>query len=156
MQAVGNDFIVIAEPENLDLSTLALSVCHRRFGIGADGLLTYRPLPQSNGVQFRIFNADGSEDTMCGNGLRCVVKLAVERGQILREGVAHTLAGLIPYSVNSPLWSDGAAKSRWIDLSGASGGIVSTIVEHSQRIMGAPERAVKSRKAVSSYLIIDL
>ena len=49
MQAIGNDFVVIEEPKNTDLAALALRVCDRRFGIGADGLLTYtllNPSPQ--------------------------------------------------------------------------------------------------------------
>ncbi len=95
MQAVGNDFVVIEEPENIDLSALAARVCDRRFGIGADGLLTYKPT--DHGLHFRIFNADGSEDTMCGNGLRCVVRLAVERGVAPDEGVARTRAGEVRY-----------------------------------------------------------
>ncbi|WP_395092421.1 diaminopimelate epimerase [Armatimonas sp.] len=99
MQAVGNDFVVLAEPENTDLTALARRVCDRRFGIGADGLLTYKPCDK--GLVFRIFNADGSEDTMCGNGLRCVVTLAVERRQVPREGIAQTRSGPIPYSVGS-------------------------------------------------------
>ncbi|WP_394793244.1 diaminopimelate epimerase [Armatimonas sp.] len=99
MQAVGNDFVVVEEPKNTDLAALALRVCDRRFGIGADGLLTYQP--QGSGLHFRIFNADGSEDTMCGNGLRCVVTLAVERGQVPREGIAQTRSGPVPYTVNT-------------------------------------------------------
>jgi diaminopimelate epimerase len=95
MQAVGNDFIVIEEPEGLDLAALAKQTCDRRFGIGADGLLTYQSHPA--GLVFRIFNADGSEDTMCGNGLRCVVKLAALRGQVPPQGVAETPAGDVPY-----------------------------------------------------------
>jgi diaminopimelate epimerase len=98
MQAVGNDFVVIEEPEssqNIDLAALAITVCDRRFGIGADGLLTYTAT--QTGLTFRIFNADGSEDTMCGNGLRCVVKLAALRGQVPSQGIAQTPSGDIPY-----------------------------------------------------------
>ena len=95
MQAVGNDFVVIEEPEDIDLAALAIKACDRRFGIGADGLLAYKP--KDTGLHFRIFNADGSEDTMCGNGLRCVVRLAVERGVAQDEGVARTRAGDVPY-----------------------------------------------------------
>ena len=72
MQAIGNDFIVIAEPENTDLAALALRVCDRRFGIGADGLLIYQP--QAVGLRFRIFNADGSEDTMWGSCRNAVLQ----------------------------------------------------------------------------------
>ncbi|MEO7715871.1 MAG: diaminopimelate epimerase [Capsulimonas sp.] len=83
MQGVGNDFVVIdaaAFPKDGDLAALALHVCERRFGIGADGLLV---VGQSDSetvpVTMRMFNPDGSED-MCGNGLRCVGLWAFARG----------------------------------------------------------------------------
>ncbi|MBB6052138.1 diaminopimelate epimerase [Armatimonas rosea] len=118
MQAIGNDFVVIEEPENIDLSALAAKVCDRRFGIGADGMLTYKANPPASpfvplseapslaaregwgGFRFRIFNADGSEDTMCGNGLRCVVRLATERGQVPLTGIAQTASGEVPYAID--------------------------------------------------------
>jgi len=97
MQAIGNDFIVVPESALGTLAPLTQALCDRRFGIGADGLLTVAPHPE--GLTFRIFNADGSEDTMCGNGLRCVVRWAVDTGQAPTTGVAHTQVGPIPYTI---------------------------------------------------------
>ena len=75
MHALGNDFIVIDDRESKlrRLSRLSEKLCHRRFGIGADQLLL---LGHSNTADFsmRIFNADGSEVEMCGNGIRCLGK----------------------------------------------------------------------------------
>lgn len=96
MQAIGNDFVVIDEALATGLASLAQQLCDRRRGIGADGLLTFAPHPE--GFTFRIFNADGSEDTMCGNGLRCMVRWAVDTGLAPATGTAHTPVGPIPYT----------------------------------------------------------
>jgi diaminopimelate epimerase len=80
MQATGNDFILIDARElERDWSKLAKAVCHRRLGIGGDGLIL---LLGSEVAQFRMcaFNLDGSEAEACGNGLRCLVKYVIESG----------------------------------------------------------------------------
>ncbi len=75
MHALGNDFIVIdnREAKLKSVSRIAEKLCHRRFGIGADQMLL---LGHSKNADFRmrIFNADGSEVEMCGNGIRCLGK----------------------------------------------------------------------------------
>ena len=78
MQGAGNDFVVI-EPQNaeIDWSHLALAVCNRHYGVGADGLLVLSPSRVAD-IRMRIFNADGSEASACGNGTRCVAKYCVE------------------------------------------------------------------------------
>ncbi len=73
MQGAGNDFVVIDSKRNLDWSKLAIKMCDRHFGIGADGLLISFPSKVAD-FKMRIFNADGSESAVCGNGLRCLVK----------------------------------------------------------------------------------
>jgi diaminopimelate epimerase len=80
LQATGNDFILIeAHRMKRDWSALAKAMCHRRFGVGADGVLLILP---SNKADFymRMFNPDGSEAEACGNGLRCAIRYAVESG----------------------------------------------------------------------------
>ena len=79
MQATGNDFIIIDYLENkLEYSykLLAEFLCDRHFGVGADGLITVEKSSISD-FKMRIFNKDGSEAEMCGNGIRCVRKVCI-------------------------------------------------------------------------------
>lgn len=97
MQATGNDFIILNYIENrLEYShkLLAEFMCNRHFGVGADGILI---LEESNIADFkmRIFNKDGSEAEMCGNGIRCFAKYVYEKGLIKKEKFKiETLAGI--------------------------------------------------------------
>jgi len=80
MQGTGNDFVLLeAQGDERDWPRLAQVVCDRHFGVGADGLILVLPSSRAD-VRMRMFNPDGSEAEMCGNGLRCVVKYAVEGG----------------------------------------------------------------------------
>ncbi len=81
MHGAGNDFIVIEDLNNMheDLSNLAKKLCHRNFGIGADGILVVKNSDKAQ-VQMIIINADGSVASMCGNGLRCFVKYVFDNG----------------------------------------------------------------------------
>jgi diaminopimelate epimerase len=97
MHALGNDFIVIDNrgegPE--EVAARAEVLCHRRFGIGADQILL---LQESSRADFRmlIYNADGSEVEMCGNGIRCLAKYIWSRGLSAADPLAiETLAGII-------------------------------------------------------------
>jgi len=107
MSGTGNDFIMI-DNMNLglktDLSNLAIRLCHRRFGIGADGIILIEP---SNEADFtmRIFNSDGSEAEMCGNGSRCAARFAAGQGIAGNRMKFKTLAGIIEAELNR----DGAA-----------------------------------------------
>jgi diaminopimelate epimerase len=79
MQGIGNDFVVVdacALPVNTDFSALAVSMCNRHLGVGADGLLAIGRSYQS--LTMRMFNPDGSED-VCGNGLRCAALWAFRK-----------------------------------------------------------------------------
>jgi len=101
MHGVGNDFVVIATDDfaRIPIASQPDTVrylCDRNFGIGADGVLTFLSLP--DGLVFCIFNADGSRDTMCGNGLRCVVTLLAGEGRIPKIGVASTDSGDVRYT----------------------------------------------------------
>lgn len=98
MHGLGNDYIVI---DNRDerigdelLAEIARLLCRRRFSIGADGILLLYNSSIAD-VKMRIFNADGSEAEMCGNGIRCLAKYCYERG-IVRKDVMdiETLAGV--------------------------------------------------------------
>ena len=80
MHGLGNDYVVIDEsqeeiiPEN-QKSIVSEELCSRRFSVGADGVIFILPSGRDDAdIRFRIFNADGSEAEMCGNGIRCFSK----------------------------------------------------------------------------------
>ncbi len=82
MHGAGNDYIYVdGFRENLpeDLSSLAIRMSHRRFGVGGDGVICILPSKIAD-ARMRMFNADGSESEMCGNGIRCVAKYVFEQG----------------------------------------------------------------------------
>ncbi|MCX7924918.1 MAG: diaminopimelate epimerase [Fimbriimonadales bacterium] len=82
MEGVGNDFVLIeaGAASELNLSELAQRLCHRPFGVGADGLLVIER-GELAPVRMRMFNPDGTED-FCGNGLRCAARFAYEQGHV--------------------------------------------------------------------------
>jgi len=84
LQATGNDFIlvdILTEPGEGDWGELARAMCDRHFGIGADGLILVQNSTIAD-LKMRIFNSDGSEAEVSGNGLRCFAKYAIEKGSI--------------------------------------------------------------------------
>lgn len=96
MEGVGNDFVLIEADaaQGRDLSELAQRLCHRPFGIGADGLLVVERGTRTP-VRMRMFNPDGTED-FCGNGLRCAARFAYEQGYTSStEFAIETLGGRI-------------------------------------------------------------
>jgi len=95
LEATGNDFILIdARDKKLDWTKLARDMCHRHFGVGADGIITVMPSKMAD-LRMRIYNADGSEAQVSGNGLRCFAKYVIDGG--LAKGpelTVETLAGI--------------------------------------------------------------
>ena len=98
MQGAGNDYVYFngfdqSLPE--DLPQLAIQVSDRRFGIGGDGLIAILP-SHSADARMRMFNADGSESEMCGNGIRCCAKYVYDHGICQRESLSiETGAGVL-------------------------------------------------------------
>ncbi len=94
IQAAGNDFVVIDARDREDnWGELSRAMCHRHFGVGADGLILVCK-SESADFRMRIFNADGTEAEACGNGLRCFTKYVIDKG--LAAGnllTAQTMAG---------------------------------------------------------------
>ncbi|MSR29363.1 MAG: diaminopimelate epimerase [Phycisphaerales bacterium] len=84
MHGIGNDYIYVdaARERVVDPPALARAISHRNRGIGGDGLILVTPVSEGSlaHVAMRMFNADGSEAEMCGNGIRCLTKFAVDRG----------------------------------------------------------------------------
>ncbi len=100
MHGIGNDFILIdCLHKSLDdssfLSYLTKKLCDRNFGIGADGLILILSSSKAD-LRMRIFNFDGSEAQMCGNGIRCFAKYAYENKLVSKiKFTVETLAGII-------------------------------------------------------------
>ncbi|MEA5533021.1 diaminopimelate epimerase [Crocosphaera sp. XPORK-15E] len=98
---LGNDFILIdnrASSTPLISPEQAVKMCDRHFGIGADGVIFALPGDQNSDYTMRIFNSDGSEPQMCGNGIRCLARfLAKLEGQeiIGKSYRIQTLAGIM-------------------------------------------------------------
>lgn len=97
MQGAGNDYVYVnCFQERIDdpVAT-AIKVSNRNFGIGSDGLILIMPSDQAD-VRMRMFNSDGSESEMCGNGIRCVAKYAFDHGIVdKKEITAETGAGIL-------------------------------------------------------------
>lgn len=99
MHGLGNDYIVIDEtkgeviPETKK-NEVSASLCRRGFSIGADGVIFVSPSTDED-IRFRIFNSDGSEAEMCGNGIRCFAKYVYDKG-ILKKDILNveTLGGV--------------------------------------------------------------
>lgn len=97
MQGAGNDFIVVeAGSVEHNWPEMAMAMCDRHFGIGADGLLLILPSDRAD-FQMREFNPDGSESEACGNGLRCLAKYALDRKIVntrAHQILIETIAGI--------------------------------------------------------------
>jgi diaminopimelate epimerase len=121
LHGAGNDYIYVNgfEEKVLDPAALAVRMSDRHFGVGTDGLILVLPPQEGGDVRMRMFNADGSESEMCGNGARCLAKFAVDRGLVkvdvrgqtigsARAGVVRveTLAGLREIE----LWRDAGGR----------------------------------------------
>ena len=101
MHGLGNDFVMIdarsapLPQDDTGLSILAQRVCHRHLGIGSDGLILLMDSARSD-ARMRMFNPDGTEAEMCGNGIRCLAGFARAHGLQDRESLAiETGAGTL-------------------------------------------------------------
>jgi diaminopimelate epimerase len=98
---LGNDFILIDNrhtTEPLITPEQAVKMCDRHFGIGADGVIFALPGQEGTDYTMRIFNSDGSEPEMCGNGIRCLARFLADCEGVNTIGKTyriHTLAGII-------------------------------------------------------------
>jgi len=97
MQGAGNDYVYVncfaEKVENP--AEIAKKVSNRNFGIGSDGLILIMPSEKAD-VRMRMFNSDGSESEMCGNGIRCVAKYAYDHGIVKKKEIsAETGAGIL-------------------------------------------------------------
>ncbi len=116
MHGAGNDFVVIdARSDDQNWENLARSICDRHFGVGADGIILICSSDVAD-LRMRMFNPDGSEAEMCGNGIRCFAKYAVDR-EIVSPDITkfdvETLAGVLPIF---PSLENGEMKSARVGM----------------------------------------
>ena len=123
MQGLGNDYLyVYGEPESPE--SLSVKLSDRHFGPGSDGMIWISPSPLAD-FRMRIFNADGSEAKMCGNGIRCVGKYVYEKGYTDKTRLTvETLSGV-----------------KSLELQVAYGKVRSVTVEMGRAVV-SPERTV--------------
>ena len=117
MHGLGNDFVLLDSRKEqlgeLDLKKLAVELCDRHFGVGADGLLIVWPSQKAH-YRMQVINADGSEAEMCGNGIRCFAKYVYETDQLKEEVISvETPAGIILPAV---ILENGAFAGVEVDL----------------------------------------
>jgi diaminopimelate epimerase len=94
MEGAGNDYVYVdcfRQPPPKDAAALSRKISDRHFGVGGDGLILICPSEQGD-ARMRMFNADGSEAEMCGNGVRCVAKYVYDHG-IARKSVLKIETG---------------------------------------------------------------
>ncbi len=116
MHGLGNDYIYVRpESEDEDWEDISRRVSDRHFGLGADGLILALPSTTAD-LRMRIFNADGSEAEMCGNGIRCLAKYAVEGGMVAADSeriTIDTLAGILTLDL---MREDGSVSAARVDM----------------------------------------
>ncbi|KRE39763.1 diaminopimelate epimerase [Paenibacillus sp. Soil522] len=116
MHGLGNDFVVIAGEQQLPdhVADLAIRLCNRFFGIGADGLVYILPSEIAD-FRMRIINSDGSEAEQCGNAIRCVAKYVYDNGLTDKEVITIETLGAGAQKVQLTV-SDGEVSSVRVDM----------------------------------------
>jgi diaminopimelate epimerase len=115
MHGLGNDYIYVRPDAEMDWPEVSKRVSDRHFGVGSDGLILALP-SQVADLRMRIFNADGSEAEMCGNGIRCLAKYAVEEGMVpsdVARVTIETLAGILTLDL---FREDGVVTAARVDM----------------------------------------
>ena len=116
MHGAGNDYVYVdGREEDRNWPALAEAMSDRHQGVGSDGLLVALPSDSAD-LRMAMFNADGSEGEMCGNGIRCLVAFALYKG-IVPTGTSpvavETLAGR---RTVTPLWENGRVSSAMVGM----------------------------------------
>lgn len=148
MHGAGNDYVYVNGFTNTlpnDLEKLAIDISHRRFGVGGDGLILILPSKQAD-AQMRMFNADGSESEMCGNGIRCVAKYVYDHGIAKRDQLRiETGAGILSLKIHE---KNGLAEQITVDMGEPrldASLIPTTLAPAGQQVVNVPIE-IKGRK----------
>ena len=148
MHGAGNDYVYVNGFANTlpnDLEKLAIDISHRRFGVGGDGLILILPSKQAD-AQMRMFNADGSESEMCGNGIRCVAKYVYDHGIAKHDQLRiETGAGILSLQIHA---KNGLAEQITVDMGEPrleASLIPTTLAPAGQQVVNVPIE-IKGRK----------
>lgn len=87
MHGCGNDFVIIEDEKGFNYEKLAVSLCNRKTGVGADGLI----IVKKNPLEMIFYNQDGSRASMCGNGIRCFARYCYEKSFVRIRGLSVLL-----------------------------------------------------------------
>ncbi|MBM3948404.1 MAG: diaminopimelate epimerase [SAR202 cluster bacterium] len=116
MHGAGNDYLYVdGRTAKTDWPKLAVKMSDRHFGAGSDGLILALPSSKAD-LRMQMFNADGSEGEMCGNGIRCLVSFALEKGIIPRKDKpvsVETLAGVLEVT---PIYQNGTMSRARVSM----------------------------------------
>ena len=120
MHGISNDYVYINTFDQKvdDLERLAIKLSDRRTGVGGDGIILVCPSEVAD-AKMRIFNADGSEGKMCGNGIRCVGKFIYDKGIVPAEKTTVTIETLSGIKTLELTVEDGKVKSARVDMGAA-------------------------------------
>lgn len=146
MHGIGNDYVYLdgyndpALEQKVDLARLARAMSDRHRGIGSDGIIVVgRPTDRGADVRMRMFNADGSESEMCGNGIRCVAKFAYDRLGLRRSPMkVQTKRGVLA-----------------IDYVTQEGKLVAATVDMGEPIFAADEVPVELPRPAPGGIVLD-
>ena len=116
MHGLGNDYLYVFGEAPEDIAALSQRLSDRHFGAGSDGMIYISPSAVAD-FKMRIFNADGSEAMMCGNGIRCVGKYVYDKGYTDKTFLKiETLSGIKYLQLHV---SGGAVKSVTVSMGNA-------------------------------------
>ena len=116
MHGAGNDYVYIdARSEERDWNELSRLMSDRHFGVGGDGLILVRESDVAD-LKMSMYNSDGSEAEMCGNGIRCFVKYAVDRGIVSDSSVSVSVETLAGIRQVAPISEDGRVVAARVSM----------------------------------------
>ena len=116
MHGAGNDYIYIdARGMEEDWPAVSRTMSDRHFGVGGDGLILILDSEQAD-LRMRMFNADGSEGEMCGNGIRCFAKYAIEREIVSRPANGLTVETLAGIRTVYPIYGNGEVEGARVSM----------------------------------------
>ena len=135
MQGLGNDYLYVYGEVPGNIRELSQKLSDRHFGAGADGMIYISPSVTAD-FKMRIFNADGSEAKMCGNGIRCVGKYVYDKGYTDKTHLTiETLSGIRTLDLKI---RSGKAAGAAVDMGRAEAGGELTIFVEGEAVTGIP------------------